>query len=102
MEHVIVDNLSLIDKMHEGLIVLSEQDMSLVFASIPAVHLLQQRPKLQHEAETPRDTKIKNQMHLACSFPLKQSDLLKPMFQPTKVSLNANESKTSKDNRKPV
>ena len=41
IKDVIVDNLSLIDKMHEGLIVLSEPDLNLVFANIPAVTLLQ-------------------------------------------------------------
>ena len=39
-QHVIGENLNLIDKMQEGLIVLSEADRNLVFASIPAVHLL--------------------------------------------------------------
>ena len=39
-KEVIVDNLSLIDKMHEGLIVLSNPDLNPVFANIPAVTLL--------------------------------------------------------------
>lgn len=37
---MMVENLSLIDKMQEGLIVLSEIDRNLIFASIPAVLLL--------------------------------------------------------------
>ena len=34
------ENISLFDRMHEGLIVISEKDLSLQFASRPAVALL--------------------------------------------------------------
>ena len=37
-------NLSLFDKMHEGLIVLARKDKSLKFASEPAVRLLKKHP----------------------------------------------------------
>ena len=36
------ENISLFDRMHEGLIVISEADLSLKFASRPAVALLKQ------------------------------------------------------------
>ena len=34
------ENLNLFDKMHEGLIVLSEKERSLQFASQPAIRLV--------------------------------------------------------------
>ena len=40
MTQLIIENLSLLDKMHEGLIVITESDRKLKFASTPAVRLL--------------------------------------------------------------
>lgn len=40
MVRLIVENVNLLDKMHEGLIVLSQTDLSIRFASIPAIRLL--------------------------------------------------------------
>lgn len=37
---LIIENISLFDRMHEGLIVLSSEDKKLEFASQPAVNLL--------------------------------------------------------------
>ena len=37
---LLAENLNLLDKMHEGLIVISKKDKSLQFASRPAVALL--------------------------------------------------------------
>jgi len=42
---LMVENLNLLDKMDEGLIVISEKDLSIRFASRPAVALLKQLPK---------------------------------------------------------
>ena len=39
-ERLMEENISLFDRMHEGLIVISEKDLSLQFASRPAVALL--------------------------------------------------------------
>ena len=40
MSKLIVENLNLLDKMHEGLVVLSESDKSIQFASRPAIDLM--------------------------------------------------------------
>ena len=40
MKNLMIENVNLLDKMHEGLIVLSQADMSLRFANRPAVQLL--------------------------------------------------------------
>ena len=42
MSHLIAENLKLLDKMHEGLIVVSESDRTIQFASKPAIRLLKQ------------------------------------------------------------
>ena len=39
MAYLVVENLNLLDKMHEGLIVVSKADLTLKFASKPAVRL---------------------------------------------------------------
>ena len=40
LNRLMVDNLQLFDQMHEGLIVLTERDRDLKFASKPAINLL--------------------------------------------------------------
>ena len=40
MSLLIIENLKLLDKMHEGLIVVSEKDRKLQFSSRPASQLL--------------------------------------------------------------
>jgi len=40
MNQLMIENLNLLDKMHEGLIVVSEKDRDLKFASNPAIRLL--------------------------------------------------------------
>ena len=44
MSYLMVQNLNLLNKMHEGLIVLEESNMNLQFASSPAVNLIKQLP----------------------------------------------------------
>ena len=39
-----IENVNLLNKMHEGLIVLSESDLSLKFANLPAVQQIKQMP----------------------------------------------------------
>ena len=41
---LMVENLNLLNKMHEGLIVVSEKDKVIKFASKPAISLLKQVP----------------------------------------------------------
>ena len=38
--HLVIENLNLLNKMHEGLILIDETDMNLKFASMPAINLL--------------------------------------------------------------
>ena len=45
MSRLLKENLKLLDKMHEGLIVVSESGKSLKFASRPAIALIKQLPK---------------------------------------------------------
>jgi len=40
MSQLLNENLNLLNKMHEGIVVVSEKDRSLQFASLPAVRLL--------------------------------------------------------------
>ena len=40
ISYLVVENLKLLNKMHEGLVVVSETDMSLKFASLPAIRIL--------------------------------------------------------------
>ena len=40
MRNLIIENLKLLDGMHEGLIVISENDLGLKFASKPAIEVL--------------------------------------------------------------
>ena len=41
------ENLKLLDRMHEGLIVISEKDLCLKFASRPAIAVLKQLPQIE-------------------------------------------------------
>ena len=40
LSYLVIENMNLLNKMHEGLIVLSESDLNLQFASLPAVRLI--------------------------------------------------------------
>jgi len=44
MTKFMYENLNLLDKMHEGVIVISEKERILQFASMPAIRLLKQLP----------------------------------------------------------
>lgn len=86
MYQLTVENLHLMDRMHEGLIVLTENDRRISFASMPAVRLLQQKANLSNIDTTEGINEC------LASDPLTQRDLLKPIFQPTVVSLIENGS----------
>ena len=49
MSQLLNENLNLLNKMHEGIVVVSEKDRSLQFASLPAVRLLNQQPSNEDE-----------------------------------------------------
>ena len=53
---LIKENIILFDRMHEGLIVISEADKRLTFASKPAIQLLQ-TPNTPIKEENPLDEK---------------------------------------------
>ena len=55
VNHLIVENLNLLDRMHEGLIVLSEADMKLTFASKPAVQILKADESVNLRPHKPED-----------------------------------------------
>ena len=44
MSRVMSEHLNLFDGMHEGLIVLAQTDLNILFASKPAIHMLKQIP----------------------------------------------------------
>lgn len=44
LSYLVIENMNLLNKMSEGLIVLSESDLYLQFASMPAVRLMKQLP----------------------------------------------------------
>lgn len=48
MSKLMVENLNLLNKMHEGLIVVSEKDKIVKFASKPAINLLKQMHSLNN------------------------------------------------------
>lgn len=52
MNKLILENLSLLDKMHEGLIVISEKERTIQFASKPAIFLLKQKTTATQEPIT--------------------------------------------------
>ena len=48
MGYLVIENVQLLNKMNEGLIVVDDEDKSLKFASMPAVRLLKQLPHRQN------------------------------------------------------
>ena len=71
MSKLMVENINLLDKMHEGLVVLSESDYSIQLASKPAVHLLRQLP---HEAADASKSKSSDNLQID------DTDLERPLF----------------------
>lgn len=81
MSKLMKENLNLLNKMNEGLIVVSEKDRSLQFASNPAVRLLKQLP----QAFESLDNEITSQIQII------QDDLNAPLFDLKKVSITGND-----------
>ena len=55
MSQLLNENLNLLNKMHEGIVVVSEKDRSLQFASQPAVRLLNQQPSNENDFDKSLD-----------------------------------------------
>lgn len=73
MKSVTNGNLDLFKNMREGLIVISEEERNLEFASRPAIALLKQLPKNKLEFSKSLDP--------ALDTKIEQSDMHKPLFQ---------------------
>ena len=76
MGRVLSEHLNLFDGMHEGLIVLSQTDFNIQFASKPAIYMLKQIPPTGYANTETGGLRIELE------------DLSKPLFEPTTVSLN--------------
>ena len=89
INHLIQENLSLLDRMHEGLLVLSENNMQLRFASKPAIQLLNSdksdefKKKVTHSLE--QSLKSDNAFN---KLIIGDAHMNNPIFIPTKASLN--------------
>ena len=84
MAYLVIENLNLLNKMHEGLIVVDEDNLSLQFASMPAVNLIKQST---NSTTIAANLDQSNQDGLKSS--IQQDDLSLPIFTPTKMSLKA-------------
>ena len=60
-----IENMNLLNKMHEGLIVLSESDLSLKFANLPAVRLMKQMPPKNMAGSQPQNNSTLNEKVVA-------------------------------------
>lgn len=83
MAYLILENLNLLNKMHEGLIVVEEDsnDLEMKIASLPAIRLLKQMPKTSSSIDASLDQSSK--------LKLSQADLNRPLFTPTTLYLKA-------------
>ena len=88
MNKLIVENLNLLDKMHEGLIVISENDRTLQFASEPAMRILRQKPETKKTSAESTLSVDKTQLTDISYFEIDQNDLHKPIFNLTTVSVS--------------
>ena len=75
------ENLKLLNKMHEGLMVISEKDLCLQFASKPAIAVLKQMP-LKTCSQDISSTKD------ASPILIDLKDLEKQIFKESRVSVN--------------
>ena len=78
------ENIKLLDRMHEGLMVISEKDLCLQFANRPAIAVLKQLP-LTEALE--KDNQLINPKVTPPPFPIDLTDLEKPIFKSSKVSV---------------
>ena len=75
------ENLKLLNKMHEGLMIISEKDLCLQFASKPAIAVLKQMPlkKGSQDISSTKDTS---------PILIDLKDLEKQIFKDSRVSVN--------------
>ena len=99
MSHLIKENVILFDRMHEGLIVISEADKRLTFASKPAIQLLQVE-SVNTPSKTSSNPLVGDQKNQSKSSVLgdnkldfEESSLQKALFIPTTESLEGQNSK---------
>lgn len=94
LHRVMIGDLDLMNKMHEGMIVVSKEERKLQFASKPAVKILQSEPlEASKLGVVDRSAQSDNQSNsfkdlknpLSC---LNSSDLRREIFKPTTVSVN--------------
>ena len=83
MSYLLVQNLNLLNKMHEGLIVVEESDMDLKFANTPAINLINQLPS---KKVFPSIDDSKNRSHEQ-TVTISQEDLSKTLFTQATLSL---------------
>ena len=89
MSKLTIENLNLLNKMHEGLIVVSKKDRTLKFASRPAIHYLNTRTSptdLSHRSDPNLIKRSDSKIQIDRNF------LVKPLFDPTEVSVSSNEN----------
>ena len=82
MSKLMVENLNLLNKMHEGLIVVSEKDKIVKFASKPAINLLKQMPLTNYTEDGQR-----------VDMKLDPADLDKPQFKLINDTVDTNSLK---------
>lgn len=83
MSQLMIENLKLLDKMHEGLIVISEKDRRLQFASKPAISIIKQMPRTDSGLNNDSATDKNDQQ----TIEIDEKDLDKPLFNLTTVSV---------------
>ena len=87
--HLIEENLKLLDKMHEGLIVVTEDEHHIKFANSPARRLLKQLPIKSEKISQSTTAKSKNQYENILQDHgeyLVRENLDKKMFKLTKIN----------------
>ena len=87
MRKLMLENFTLFNKMHEGLIVLSEHDHRIQFASRPAVSLIKQNAERNFEARQLVESLYDNLEDSQQGIGLKFDDLQTKLFVPTKFTI---------------
>ena len=72
------ENLRLLDRMHEGSIVISEENRKLQFASKPAMRYLKQQPESNNNNSSKKQSQNNQTDAIDDEIKLDQNDLYKP------------------------
>jgi len=90
ISRLMMENVNLFDKMHEGMIVVSAEDsLNLRFASKPAISLLKQKP----ESEVGGTVVVADGLSSDASKDhISASDLKKKLFEPVSMTLSVAEN----------